>query len=254
MAPDDAPWEPEVWIDEGLVREAAAGAVARGSGLPRAASSGRPAKVPAELADELERAVGAKQAAKLGERLANARRAFERERYQDARLLLVPVAQEAPEVAAVRELLGLTLYRLERWKAAAAELEAYARLSGSVDQLPVLADCYRALRRYKKVDELWAELRAVSPPGPIMAEGRIVAAGALADQGDLKGAIAVLERSTVAPKKIREHHLRQWYVLADLYDRAGETPRSRALFERIRAVDPGFADVAGRLRQLGRQL
>jgi tetratricopeptide (TPR) repeat protein len=253
VTPEEHPWEPEVWIDEGLVREAAAGAVARGTGLPRAAASGRPAKVPAELAGELERAVGAKQAAKLGERLANARRAFERERYQDARQLLLPVVQEAPEVAAVRELLGLTLYRLERWKAAAAELETYARLSGSVDQLPVLADCYRALRRYKKVDELWAELRAVSPPGPIMAEGRIVAAGALADQGDLKGAIGVLERSTAAPKKIREHHLRQWYVLADLYDRAGETPRSRALFERIRAVDPTFADVAARLRQLGRQ-
>ena len=54
------------------------------------------------------------------------------------------------------------------------------------------------------------------------------------------------------PKKVREHHLRQWYVLADLYDRAGETPRSRTLFERIRAVDPSFADVTARLRQLGR--
>jgi hypothetical protein len=56
----------------------------------------------------------------------------------------------------------------------------------------------------------------------------------------------------VKPKKVREHHLRQWYVLADLYDRAGDAPRSRALFGRIRAVDLDFADVAARLRQLGR--
>ena len=34
------------------------------------------------------------------------------------------------------------------------ELEAYADLSGSVDQNPVLMDCYRATRRWRKVEEL----------------------------------------------------------------------------------------------------
>ena len=51
-----------------------------------------------------------------------------------------------------------------------------------------------------------------------MAEGRIVAAGALADQGDLKGALKLMERGAEVPKKVRDHHLRQWYVLADLYE------------------------------------
>ena len=39
------------------------------------------------------------------------------------------------------------------------------------------------------------------------------------------------------PPKVRPHHLKLWYVLADLYDRAGESPRARALFRRIREHD-----------------
>lgn len=206
--------------------------------------------MPAGVAGELEGAVGPRRAAKLAEDLATARRAFERERYQEARAVLTPLAQEAPSAAAVRELLGLTLYRLERWRAAATELEAYRTLTGSSDQLPVLADCYRALRRYDRVAKLWAELREASPSAEVVAEGRIVAAEALADQGNLNGALALLEQVPASPKRVRPDHLRQWYVLADLYDRAGDAPRARALFQRIRDVDPAFADVSARLSTL----
>ena len=144
---------------------------------------------------ELEQAGGAKRAPKLAERLDAGRGAFERERYQDARRILSKLAREAPGAASVRELHGLTLYRLERWKQAAAELEAYRAITGSADQDPVLADCYRALRRYGRVEELWDELREASPSAALVTEGRIVAAGARADQGDLQGAIALLVRA-----------------------------------------------------------
>ena len=112
------------------------------------------------------------------------------------------------------------------------------------DQLPVLADCYRALRRYGRVDELWTELREASPSAAIVAEGRIVAAGALADQGDLEGAIAAARAGTRPRRSGSESdHLRQWYVLADLYDRAGDAPRARRCSGAVRDVDPAFADV-----------
>ena len=55
-----------------------------------------------------------------------------------------------PTSAAVRELYGLTLYRMERWAQATRELYAYQALSGSCDQHPVLMDCFRALRRYRE--------------------------------------------------------------------------------------------------------
>ena len=155
-------------------------------------------------------------------------------------------------MAAVRELTGLALYGTGQWAAAAKELEAFRNLTSSVEQHPVLADCYRALKRYPKVAELWEELREASPGAALVTEGRIVAAGALADQGDVKGAIRLLERGPVRPSgRTGTHHARLWYALADLYERAGDAPKARDLFARVVAVEPGLADAAERLAALG---
>ena len=116
----------------------------------------------------------------------------------------------------------------------------------------MLADCYRAMRRYHDVDVLWRELRDASPEPALMAEGRIVAAGALADQGDLAGALKVMQKATEVPKKPKEYHLRQWYVLADLYDRSGDVIKARRYFSLVAEVDREFADVVDRMRTLGR--
>ena len=86
-------------------------------------------------------------------------------------------------------------YRIGNYAAAAKELEAYAELTDSVDQHPVLMDCYRAQRRWRKVEELWEELAAVSPSAELVTEGRIVYAGALADQGRLPEALALLAQA-----------------------------------------------------------
>jgi hypothetical protein len=85
-----------------------------------------------------------------------------------------------------------------------------------------------------------------------MAEARIVAAGALADQGKLAEAIALMGRVGDDPKKVREYHLRQWYVLGDLYDRAGDPIKARKWFRQVAMVDREFVDVTDRLRALGR--
>ena len=61
-------------------------------------------------------------------------------------------------------------------------------------------------------------------------------------------------RSTGAANGVNassEHHLRLWYALADLYERAGDLPRARELFDRVREHDAAFADVAERLAALG---
>jgi tetratricopeptide (TPR) repeat protein len=74
-------------------------------------------------------------------------------------------------------------------------------------------------------------------------------ASALADQGQLQRAIGMLERTRTI-RKPREHHLRQWYVLADLYERAGDIPRARDTFARVAAVDPQAFDTRQRVRAL----
>ncbi|HEY5834675.1 tetratricopeptide repeat protein [Streptomyces sp.] len=212
----------------------------------------RSSPLPTRFEEDLLSALGSRDASRFREQLSIAESAFRRERYFDARRTLAPLMAELAGVASARELYGLTLYRLGKWRVAAAELEAYRTLSGSVEHLPVLADCYRALRRHAKVAELWTELKAASPSAAVVAEGRIVMAGSLADRGDLRGAIALLRPAGEMPRRLRDHHIRTWYVLADLYDRSGDATAARQLFGRIREVAPGFADAEDRLAALGR--
>jgi tetratricopeptide (TPR) repeat protein len=247
------PWEPEEWVrDVDPLRHGASDAVARGARPAGSAPPPRRRRAPAQIAAELAQAVGERRAPKLEQRLVEAARAFERGRAQDAHRIVRPLADQAPDVPAVRELAGLALYRLGRWAQAISHLEAFGRLTSSVEQHPVLADSYRALGRHAKVEALWDELRRASPGPELVTEGRIVMAGSLADRGELAKAIALLERGPVAPRRRpAQHHLRLWYALADLYERAGDAPRARQLFTRIAAVDPDLADTADRLHALG---
>jgi tetratricopeptide (TPR) repeat protein len=208
--------------------------------------------VPKVIAQEVASGVEPALAPRVERRLAQAADAFERDHLPDALRILKPLAKQAPGVAAVRELTGLALYGTGQWAAAAKELEAFRKLAGSVEQHPVLADCYRALKRYDAVAELWDELREASPGAALVTEGRIVAAGARADQGDVRGAIRLLERGPVRPSRgAALHHVRLWYALADLYERAGDAPKARELFARVVAAEPGLADATERLIALG---
>lgn len=155
-------------------------------------------------------------------------------------------------MAAAHELVGFANYRLGSWRQAAVALERAQSLRPDPGTMPVLMDCFRALGRHRDVEQVWTELKDASPSHEVMAEGRIVMAGSLADRGELREAIAVMKPVTSKPKRIRDHHLRQWYVLADLLDRAGDTIGARRWFETIAAADGEFVDVRARLRSLGR--
>lgn len=215
----------------------------------RAPLPGRPHQHP-EARKTFIRLLGEKAGNRAARELDSAAKAFDAERYDEALKRVKPLSQVAPEVPEVCELYGLTLYRLERWGPASRELEDFRVRSGSTEQHPVLADCYRAQGRWADVDELWKELREASPSGELVTEGRIVAAGALADQGDLPGGIRLLQKSWKRPKRAKEHHLRRAYALADLHERAGEIPAARDLFAWIDRQAPGFVDVPARLAAL----
>lgn len=242
-------WEPEVWVEDEVKAEVKAEDDLSGTAsAPVRARSVR--TVPAEVQHELQDAVGAAKVANIERRLAEAVKAYERDRYQDALTTLRPVARVAPMSPTVRELHGLTLYRLGKWVAAIRELEAFHALTGSFDQHPVLADCYRATGRSRKVEEVFEELRKSSPAPDVLTEGRIVMAAARADKGDLAGAIELLERARTKVRSPQLHHLRLWYALADLYERAGEMPRARALFHSVLDQDPSLFDTADRVAAL----
>ena len=257
--PTSAPKSSRVeWIDEGAVRSTARRATRRASGdtpvsparikgIPRA---DRP--LPGGVAKEVERGVGARQSKSASERLQKAIDAFERERYAEAAKLLAALGRQLPRMALVHELAGLCAYRQEKWRTVVNELEATRVLDPSrTSVLPVLADAYRALRRWNKVNDLWGELKGLSPHPEVLAEGRIVMAGALADQGKITEAVALFGSVLAIPKRVQEYHLRQWYVVADLNDRAGNVVDARRLFDRVAKFDRTFADVDERIAQLG---
>jgi tetratricopeptide (TPR) repeat protein len=260
-----AAWEPEVWLRDpplpatparpgraGGARRAAsprrptsdrsAAGARRPGGTPNAPAGGR--------AENAPRGGVSTAAVKQERRLAEAAKAYEADRYADARRLLRALVERGDASPAVRELHGLTLYRMGKWREAIAELEAFAAATRSFDQHPVLADCHRALRNWGAVEEVWEEIRHASPSPEVVAEGRIVAAGALADQGRISVALQLLDRGRSNVKRPALHHLRLWYAQADLYERAGEIPRARELFRAILRHEPDFVDAAERLTAL----
>src|SRR5450759_68307 len=171
---------------------------------------------------------------RITERMAAGIGAYERERHRDASRILKTVVDAVPSSPSARELLALSQYHQGYWKAALPNLEAFAALTGSVDQHPVRMDCHRALGLPKRVEALYTELRQGSPDPEVLSEGRLVVAGA-----------GRLVRNPA------ERHLRQWYVLGDLMERSGELPKARELFLRIATVDPEAYDIAQRLESLG---
>jgi hypothetical protein len=220
-----------------------------GAKVPGAGSTTRKRRRPTEATEELRRLAGG-NANRAIETLARASDAFARGRERDALRILRPLTESYPSAVAVRELAGLCRYRIGSYAAAADDLAAFAELSGSTEQHPVLMDCRRAQGKLREVEELWEELRETSPSAELVTEGRIVVAGALADAGRLAEAIDLLARRADVPGRTKEHTVRLWYALADLEERAGDVPRARALFEQVQRFDAEFADVAERLAAL----
>ena len=101
-----------MWIDEGAVERRAQAAV---RSRPRnACRCGH-----RDRRRSWSSLVGAQRAARLEGRLSDAATAFAGERYPDARRILAPIVEEVPDLPEGRELYGLTLYRLGRWREAA---------------------------------------------------------------------------------------------------------------------------------------
>lgn len=227
-------------------------------GVGRAGRAARAVALPADVAAEIRKAADAATAHHrevLVGKMTDALAAYDRNRFEEALRLAGQVAAEAPSVVAVREVAGLAAYRAQRWPQAVRHLRAYFELTEDSSQVPALMDAHRALGRPRRVAELWTDLRRLSPTAEVLAEARIVAAASLADRGDLRGAIELLV-SAGAARSLRnpsDRHLRQWYALADLHERAGDVPRARELFERVARTDPEAYDVADRLASLGRR-
>ena len=156
----------------------------------------------------------------------------------------------APRSGAVREVLGIALYRAERYRDALRELQAYRRMSGRLDQNHLIADAYRALGSPEKaIDPVRESLRA-RLPDEVRAEAAIVGASALADLGRFTEALSMLRASPSSERLSREFDLRVWYVKGDILERAGRPAEAADEFRRVVRHDSGAFDAAERLAKL----
>lgn len=180
---------------------------------------------------------------------ADAVTAFAAEDYAEAVRLGEQAKHMALRAVGPREFLGLAYYRDGKFAEAGRELAAFRRLSGSTDQNPVLADCYRAMDKPDKAIEYCDEVLPSSPP-EIYFEANIVAAGALLGMGRVDEAIARLEHLELRPEVAEAYHVRAWYLLADLLERKGRFTQAREWFEAAAAADPEGTDAADRALRL----
>jgi len=153
-------------------------------------------------------------------------------------------------IAVVRETVGLVAYRAGEWAEAIAELRAARRMSGGPGQLPVIADCERALGHPEKAIELSRSAEAADLDPGSAAELRIVVAGARADLGQLDAALAHLE-GALGTDADEAFSARRFYAYADLLLQANRRAEAVDWFMKAAEADPDEETDAGdRLTEL----
>lgn len=206
--------------------------------------------LPREVVEDVRAAAGGKgnRAVQLLEQAVGA---LEAGRAIDAERAAAEAKDLARRSGAVREVLGLALYRRGRYREALRELQAYRRLTGRVDQNHLIADAHRALGAPEKAVQ--AAREALGParlPAEARAEAAVVGGAALADLGRFEEALTLLRGFDRGDRVAREHDLRVWYVIADVLERSGRRRDAARTFRRILDHDPRAFDAAERLARL----
>jgi tetratricopeptide (TPR) repeat protein len=162
----------------------------------------------------------------------------------------VEAARIASRVAAAREALGIVAYATGRWAQARTELRAAARLSGSDEYLPMIADCERGLGRPDRALEIAKSPEAARLDRDAAVEMRIVASGARRDMGQPDAAVLTLQTQDLrADREPWAARLR--YAYADALLAAGRTDEAAEWFAKAAAVDKdGSTEAYERLDEL----
>jgi tetratricopeptide (TPR) repeat protein len=219
-----------------------------GRGAPR--SRQRPA-LPGDVVTELRHTSKPGKAEQAIARLERAAKLLERADAPGALSEVHKAKELAPRSASVRELAGLALYELERYREALTEMQAYRRISGRADQNHIIADCLRAVGRPDRAVPLAEEALADrSVPLSAKTEAVIVAASALADQGRFDQALGLLRRVRTRDDVAGPEVLRVWYVTADILERSGREQDALREFRKISRHDMAVFDVAERIERL----
>lgn len=195
--------------------------------------------LPKWIADSLARITPKQHLRAATEHLQAAARAFASARYGKA-LREAELAKElSPREATVRELIGLSAYRLGRWEQALRELRTFRRLTGETTHVAVEMDVLRALDRPKDVEATWKQFQTLDADKESQDEVRVVYGAFLLDRGEDRKAWEITGPKRM-PAQPRESELRVWYVAARAAHRLGDTATARRLHRRIEEADAAF--------------
>ena len=237
-APD--PESDEVWV---RARDAAPAKPDGAAPTPRR----REKALPPALKDELDKAAGRKESGRLHDRLEAAARAYDHDRYQEARRYLRALADEAQPRRPFASCSVSRCTASGSGRPPSRNSRPFTpcrdRSTSTPSSPTATAPAVRPPSR-----GVWEELRQASPGAELVAEGRIVAA-APADQGDLTGAIDSSARPEATSAPPRPPHAP--VVRPRRPARASRRhPPGPEIFGRVARHDPTFFDAAARARDL----
>ena len=163
--------------------------------------------------------------------------------------------RRASRVAAVREANGLTAYHNGEWNEALSELRAARRMSGDPGNLPVMADCERALGRPQRALDVSRDPEAPSLDRAEAVELTIVAAGARRDLGQVEASVVALQLPELESQEQHPWSARLFYAYADNLLAADRVQEAFTWFVHAAdADDEGETDAPDRLDELFVQL
>lgn len=151
----------------------------------------------------------------------------------------IAAADRAGRIAVVRETLALTAYTVGDFALALREMQAYRRISGANDQLPIMVDCERGLGRPDKALELGRSVDPKSLEPGVRANLAIAMSGARLDRGENELALAELEIAELNPEKVFDYSPQLFRAYSDTLEilgRAAESKRWANLAERADAA------------------
>jgi 23S rRNA pseudouridine2605 synthase len=199
--------------------------------------------LPRWVRDEVQRVTSKDRREPTLDMLGAGAHAFAGGNYRKALPSLKEAKKLSPRTATIRELLGLTLYRLGDWEDALRELRTYRRLEGDTTHMAVEVDCLRALERPADVHKTWKMYRSLGGRPNADAEMRVVYGAFLLDEGQPRDAWAVVKPGRLV-KDAAEWTLRQWFVAARVAIELGDIATARQLVKAIEARDAGFPGIS----------
>ncbi len=146
-------------------------------------------------------------------------------------------------VPAVREAMGMVLYRTGDWARALSEFRTARRLSGSPHLLPLMVDCERALGRLDRALELAQSPDRAALTTAEKVELAIVVSGIRRDLGQVDAAVLGLE--PLLPAAAASSSARLYYAYADALLARGDTTAARDWFVKAMEADTDLTTDAG---------